>query len=192
LNEEAEESALKDAKEFATLLNSCGRLNKSSLGIGVCLNDETAKRKALENSDSYKREIIKAMDWYNKNKSTKDIITEKGFIIINSKENILASMAGTIASILSKSNDLKKGTFVMSLARNPVEETTKVSLRIAGRDKENDLRSVVDKITKNIDGAEAGGHKEAAGAIIPTEQEDAFIEEAKRVLRSYSIEEKIE
>jgi nanoRNase/pAp phosphatase (c-di-AMP/oligoRNAs hydrolase) len=132
------------------------------------------------------------MEWYNKNKNTKDITLENGFIIINAKENILASMAGTIASILSKSNDIKKGTFVMSLARNPVEETTKVSLRVAGRDPENDLRKIVDKITQPINGSEAGGHKEAAGAIVPTEQEDTFIEEAKRVLRSYTIEEKIE
>ena len=192
LNEEAEESALKDAKEFATLLNSCGRLNKSSLGIGVCLNDETAKRKALDNAENYKKEIIKAMDWYNKNKKTDAIITNDGFIIINAKENILPSMAGTIASILSKSNDIKKGTLIMSLARNIMEETTKVSLRVVGRDKDNDLRSLVDKITQPIQGAEAGGHKEAAGAIIPTEQEDNFIEEAKRVLKMSSMEETIE
>lgn len=192
LNEEAEESALKEAKEFATLLNSCGRLNKASLGIGVCLNDETAKKRALENSENYKKEIIKAMDWYNKNKKTKDIILEDGFIIINSKENIMSSMAGTIASIISKSNDLKKGTFVMSLSRNLMEETTKVSLRVVGRNKDNDLRSLIDKITTSIKGAEAGGHKEAAGAIIPTDQEEAFIKEAERILRLNSIEEKVE
>ena len=100
----------------------------------------------------YKKEIIKAMDWYNKNKKTDAIITNDGFIIINAKENILPSMAGTIASILSKSNDIKKGTLIMSLARNIMEETTKVSLRVVGRDKDNDLRSLVDKITQPIQG----------------------------------------
>lgn len=192
LNDEKEESPLKDAKEFATLLNSCGRLNKASIGIGVCLNDENAKKKALSNADDYKREIIKAMEWYNKNKNTKDIITDDGFIIINAKENILVSMAGTIASILSKSNELKKGTFVMSLARNSMDDSTKVSLRVVGRNKDNDLRSVMDSIIKNIKVGESGGHKEAAGAIIPIEKEDLFIEEAKRVLNLNSIEEKIE
>ena len=117
---------------------------------------------------------------------------EDGFIIINAKENIMASMAGTIASMLSRSNEFKKGTFIMSLARNLMEDTTKVSLRSAGRDSGNDLRKVVDTITKNIEGAQAGGHKEAAGAIIPTSKENELIDEAKRVLKLYSIEEKVE
>jgi len=192
LNNEKQESPLKDAKEFATLLNSCGRLNKASIGIGVCLNDENAKKKALTNSNNYKREIVKAMNWYNENRDSNDITTQDGFIIINAKENILASMAGTIASILSKSNELKKGTFIMSLARNEMEDTTKVSLRISGRNNDVDLREIVDKITTNIPGAEAGGHKEAAGAIIPLEKEKELIKEAKRVLKLNSIEEMVE
>jgi len=192
LNHEKEESPLRDAKEFATLLNSCGRLNKASIGIGVCLNDENAKRKALSNADDYKREIIKAMEWYNKNKKTNNVITDEGFVIINAKENILSSMAGTIASILSKSNELKKDTFIMSLARNPIDDLTKVSLRVSGRGKDHDLKKVVDTIVKNLKFGESGGHKEAAGAIIPSEKEDLFIEEAKTVFRLSAIEEKIE
>jgi len=191
LNNEKEESPLRDAKEFATLLNSCGRLNKASIGIGVCLNDETAKRKALSNAEDYKREIIKAMEWYNKNKDTKNITSEDGFVIINAKENILSSMAGTIASIISKSNELKKGTFIMSLARNAMDDLTKVSLRVSGRGKDHDLRKVMDDIIKNVKFGESGGHKEAAGAIIPSEKEDLFIEEAKTVLKLSAIEENI-
>jgi RecJ-like exonuclease len=191
LNNEKEESSLRDAKEFATLLNSCGRLKKASIGIGVCLNDETAKRKALANASAYKREIVKAMNWYNDNKDSEDILTNEGFIIINAKENILVSMAGTVASILSKSNDLKNGTFILSLARNEIDDTTKASLRISGRNHNKDLRSVIDTITKGIEGAEAGGHKAAAGAIIPTIKEQELIKEAKRVLTLNSIEEEV-
>lgn len=192
LNNEKEESSLRDAKEFATLLNSCGRLNKASIGIGVCLNDKTAKKKALANAENYKREIVKGMRWYNDNKESKDIITDDGFIIINAKENILSSMAGTVASILSKSNDLKKGTFIMSLARNIIGDTSKVSLRIAGNNNDVNLKEVIETITKNIENAESGGHAAAAGAIIPTDKERDVIEEAKRVLKLNSIEEKVE
>ena len=191
LNNEKEESSLKDAKEFATLLNSCGRLNKASIGIGVCLNDDTAKRKALANSAAYKKEIVKAMNWYNDNKDSEDIFTNEGFIIINAKENILVSMAGTVASILSKSNDLKNGTFILSLARNAVDDTTKASLRISGRNHNKDLKEIIDMITTSIEGAQAGGHKAAAGAIIPTNKEAELIKEAKRVLQLNSMEEEI-
>ena len=192
LTNEKEESSLKDAKEFATLLNSCGRLNKASLGIGVCLNDPVAKRKALANAADYKKEIVKAMNWYHDNKNTESITTEDGFIIINAKENVLVSMIGTIASILSKSNDLKPSTFIMSLARNIMQDTTKISLRVSGRNKDLDLRKIIDQITTNIPGAEAGGHMAAAGAMIPTEKEQEFLKEAKRILKLNSIEEKIE
>jgi single-stranded-DNA-specific exonuclease len=192
LNDEEPESSLKDAKEFATLLNSCGRLSKASLGIGVCLNDKVAKEKALENASDYKREIVKALNWYNDNKTSSDITLEDGFIIINAKENIIPSMIGTTASILSKSNDLKKGTLIMSLARNVMEDTTKVSLRISGRNNDVDLRKFVENISSPIEGAQAGGHMGAAGAMIPTEKESDFIKEAKRVLSANAIEEKIE
>ena len=104
----------------------------------------------------------------------------------------MPSMVGTIASMLSRSNELKKGTFIMSLARNLMEDSTKVSLRIAGRKNDVDLRELVDKIAQNIPGAEAGGHKEAAGALIPTEKEQQFIEEAQRVLKLNFIEERVE
>ena len=57
--EEEDENPMKDAKEFATLLNSCGRMNKPSLGIGCCLNDKKSKEDAVILLNNYKREIIK-------------------------------------------------------------------------------------------------------------------------------------
>ena len=40
-------------------------------------------------------------------------------------------------------------------------------------------------------GGQAGGHHEAAGAIIKTEKEEEFIAEAKRHLSAIRIEEKL-
>ena len=191
LKKEADESPLKDAKEFATLLNSCGRLNKASIGIGVCLNDSVAKKKALSIVDSYKKEIVKAMGWYEKNKNSEHIITKPGYIIINAEENILTSMAGTIASMLSKSNTIPEKTFILSLARNPIDETTKVSLRISGRNHESNLKEIMNQIISNIPGAESGGHMSASGASIPTEQEEALIKEAADIFERYSMEETV-
>ena len=72
---------------------------------------------------------------------------------------------------------------------------TKVSMRMAGIDRygkssQIDLKEVVADITKQV-GGEAGGHMYAAGAIIPTEKEQPFIETAQRVLEKRSIEEKL-
>ncbi len=188
--EEEKESPTRDAREFATLLNACGRLKKASLGIGACLGDKRIKRKAISQLREYKRAIIDAMRWYNNNKETGSVIINDGFIIINAGENIYPTMIGTTASIISKSNEYKDGTYIMSLAHQD-DGTTKVSLRISGRNvgKEIDLRGVVSEITRQVKG-EAGGHAYAAGAIISTEDEDKFIETAKAVLSKRALEEK--
>lgn len=192
LLKEKTESPLKDGKEFSTLLNACGRLNRASLGIGVCLNDKKMKDKAMKVQDDYKKEIIKCIKWFEENKASASIIADEGYVIINAKDNILGTMAGTLASMLSHSKDFKEGTLIMSLARL-IDNYTKVSLRIAGRNDSNskDLSEIIKEIAVDIPGCEAGGHCEAAGAIIPTTKEKDFISKAKEILRKRSMEENI-
>ena len=177
LCDEEKESPLRDAKEFSTLLNACGRLNKSSLGIGTCLNDEKIKKKAISNLLRYKKEIVRTMNWYDENKDSEDIIREKGMVIINAKDNVMATMIGTLASIISSSNDFDETTFVMSMARL-LNKKTKVSLRVSDRKADIDLFKIISDIAEKVDG-EAGGHLSAAGAVIPTDREKEFIEEAE-------------
>ncbi len=188
INEE-KESPTRDAREFSTLLNACGRMNKASLGIGACMGDKKLKQKAIRHLTNYKRAIIDAMKWYNRNKDCEDIIVRDGFVIINAKENVYPTMIGTIASILSKSKEFKDGTYILSMARVD-DGTTKVSLRISGRmQKDINLRGVVDEITRQV-GGEAGGHVYAAGAMIDTSNEEKFVETAKIILSKHALEEK--
>jgi len=174
LVDENESSPTYEAREFSTLLNACGRLNKASLGIGVCLNDKKLKKKAINNLDEYRKEIVNSLKWYRENKDSEDVIEEESFIIINAKNKIPGTMIGTLASILSKSNDIND-KYIMSLARLD-SKTTKVSLRFSGK-KDVDLKKLVSKLTEKING-EAGGHKNAAGALIDIKDEESFIKEA--------------
>lgn len=187
LSEEQKGSPLRDAKEFATLLNACGRLTKASLGIGACLNDEKLKKKAIQQLIAYKKEIVKALEWYEADNS-KNVFKGNGFIIINAEDNVPSTMIGTIASLISKSKNIKEGTLVLSMARQ-LEGHTKISLRIAGNTNK-DLSEIISKLAKSVDGT-AGGHYTAAGAIIKTETEKQFLEEAKRILTEYCMEETI-
>ncbi len=186
LCDEEKESPLRDAKEFSTLLNACGRLNKASLGIGACLNDEKIKKKAITNLSKYKREIVKTMKWYEENKDSEDIIKKKGMLIINAKDNVMATMIGTLASIISSSNGFDKITLVMSMARL-LNKKTKVSLRISDRKADADLFKIISNIAEKVDG-EAGGHLSAAGAVIPTEREQEFIKEAENSFSKFQQE----
>tara|TARA_Y100000310_G_scaffold75462_1_gene71746 strand:+ start:1005 stop:2423 length:1419 start_codon:yes stop_codon:yes gene_type:complete len=190
LTKEKEESPTKDAKEFATLLNACGRMGKASLGIGACLGDEKIMAKALRNLIDYRKQIINAINWYYDNKKSKHIMKGEGFTIINARDQVMPTIIGTLASILSKSNGFDGDTYILSLAQ-VLDGTTKVSIRFAGRKDDLDLREVINSITNGIDGCESGGHHFAAGALIPTAKEGEFLESAKNHLGKIGLEENV-
>ena len=191
LPHEEEESPTRDAKEFATLLNACGRLGKASYGIGACLGDKKIKQQAVRCMADYKKEIVNALNWYNENKFSEDVFWGNRFVIINAKQNVMSTMIGTLASILSKSNLMVKNNFILSMAR-AVDGNTKVSLRTANNLSGTiDLKKMIGDIIEGIGNCEAGGHQNAAGAVIPTDKEEVFIEAAKEVLGSHTVEEKV-
>jgi len=191
LPHEEEESPTRDAKEFATLLNACGRLGRASLGIGACLGDKKIKQQAIRSLGDYKKEIVSALNWYHENKFTDDVFWGSGFVIINARDKVMSTMIGTLASILSKSNVMTNNTFILSMAQ-AVEGNTKISLRTTNNlDGRLDLRNIIGEIINGIGNSEAGGHQNAAGAVIPTDKENAFINSAKEVLGKFAMEERI-
>ena len=191
LPHEQEESPTRDAKEFATLLNACGRLGRASYGIGACLGDKKIKQQAIRSLTDYKKEIVNALNWYHENKFTDDVFWGSKFVIINAKDKVMSTMIGTLASILSKSNVMTNNLFILSMAQ-AVDGNTKISLRTTNNmDGKLDLRNIIGEIINGIGNSEAGGHQNAAGAVIPTDKENHFIQSAKEVLGKYAMEEKI-
>lgn len=180
---EAEQTPFRDAKEFSTLLNACGRMDKAALGLGACLGDPMSKRKAAAHMLQYKKAIVEAMNWFRDNKGGEHIIARDGFVIANAGEHFMSSIIGTMLSIISKSGEYPDGTFLLGLARAS-PQVTKVSIRVAGlRPIEGiALHEVVGEMVK-IAGGEAGGHANAAGAMIPADREEAFIRAAIEVLQ---------
>jgi single-stranded-DNA-specific exonuclease len=175
LVDEEPSSVLKDAKEFSTLLNACGRMDKASFGIGACLNDSESKKNAINTLNEYKQEIIASLRWYESQEKSGHVIKGENYIIINAHDNVMPTIIGTLASILSNSKDVKKGTIIISMAKD--EDKIKVSIRAASNGNEKDLRDIITKICEKIEG-QSGGHKNAAGAIIDKDKEQEFIKEA--------------
>ena len=179
---------MKDLKEFSTLINACGRLGKYSLGIGACLNDIKLKKLALETLNQYRLEIVNALNWFYENRNNKNkIIEEAGFTIIKAEDNIKDTMIGTLASIIAKSDLYKENTFILSLAHTQ-DGNTKISFRYNAEKKNIDLKEILNQITSKL-GYEAGGHKDACGALIPQEKEKEFIHNAIQTLKSINIEQ---
>ncbi len=177
----------KDLKEFSTLLNACGRMNKAEIGVFACLNKDSYKKLALNVHKDYKKEIINGMRWINNNLTSNNIIKTDKYMIINAKNNILYTIIGTTASILTKNGKFPNNYLILSLAENPDLKLIKSSLRIVGNNPDVDLQKIITSIIKSLGVGEAGGHKHAAGAIIPLDQEEKFISISKSILDSINI-----
>ncbi len=189
LYNEKKDSPIRDLKEFSTLLNACGRMGKAGLGIGTCLGDISSKQKAILTLKDYKKQILNSMRWIQSNKNTAGVIEGDKYIIINARDNISSTIIGTVASILSRSKQYPKGTLILAIAQ-AMDFTSKTSLRVVGRPDERDLREIIKQITTAV-GGESGGHMNAAGSIIKTDDEDKFVSNAKVILEKFCIEEMI-
>ncbi|MFO7711296.1 MAG: DHH family phosphoesterase [Candidatus Woesearchaeota archaeon] len=184
VNPEETVPVLQDLREFSTVMNACGRLMQASVGYGACLGSKYAKKRAVSIHQEYKGKISEAMAWFEEDTG---IISEKGYVIANAKEKILSTLIGTVASIISYSADYPKNTFIMTLARCPNGRQTKISLRQTPYS-QFDLREIISEI---VNEGFFGGHRMAAGALIPVSEESQVIEQARRVFEKYSLEESL-
>ena len=188
LKGQTEGTPFRDAKEFATLLNSCGRIDEPNTGVGACLNEDEHKIKALEHSKAYKKQIMNALLWFKKNKQNEEfIINNPKYMIINAKDKVWYTIIGTIISILTKSGEYNDNYVMLSMARAP-RNLTKISIRkveslkIPDKSKtETTLKEIIEEIC-TITGGDFGGHDNAAGALINTEDEGKFIAVAKEIM----------
>lgn len=178
---EKDGTIMRDGREIATLLNACGRLNKASVGLGLLLGDQRCRELASVVGDAYKKKIIEALKWYRMNKKSEWIRHEENVIIIQAKDQIQGTMIGTLASIISKEKSMEPGTFVVSLAH--IENgKTKVSIRVAHDAGTRGLHEVARQLVERVGKGQAGGHANAAGAVIDRDVEDKFVEEALALL----------
>ncbi|MDD5416808.1 MAG: DHH family phosphoesterase, partial [Candidatus Aenigmarchaeota archaeon] len=58
---------IQDAKEFATLLNACGRMGEGGIGIGICLGSKLALEKSKSVIRDYRSAVSKSLRWVENN-----------------------------------------------------------------------------------------------------------------------------
>ncbi len=155
-----------ELREFSTLLNACGRMEKYEIGIGVCLGDEDARKKSVSVVGEYRKQISSALDWAGKNKDK--IVRKESASFIMAGKNVNENVIGTITSILIKSEI--NGKILVGLAEG--EDGIKVSARTTGG---ADLNAAVSKAAAEAGGF-GGGHERAAGGTIPFGSEEKFID----------------
>lgn len=165
---------LEDARELSALINACSRMDNPQVALGFCLGNKRLKSEAEKIYIEYKQHLVSALKYV----SEAEKISGKNYTIINAKDNIKDTIIGTVASIVSRSPLYSEGMIVIALAYN--QDKIKVSARMTGKEGRN-VREVLDKVVVAL-GGEVGGHPNAAGCLIPKENEQKFIAELQKTL----------
>jgi single-stranded-DNA-specific exonuclease len=174
LNREEPWTPLRDAREFAVLLNSTGRMDRPSLGIAICMGDRGA---ALEDAnkvlEDYRKSISTYLSWVmekpERMREIENIYVVYGETFINEK------IIGTISSILVSglANSEKP---LIAFSNIEEENAAKFSARTTDTalSKGVNLGEVM-RIASEKYGGKGGGHNVAAGAQVPIDQVENFI-----------------
>ena len=166
-----------DAREMATSLNACGRMEQSSTGILSILGARSFEDVNCIVS-GYRRMITKYIKWIKKNNPQE---TDHAFYI-NAGDQIHENFIGTITTICEKSSILDGNKVIFGLA-NTEDGKVKVSARSPDEvvEKGLSLKEMMDTLTKKYD-SQGGGHAAAAGAFIPRGKEKEFISACEKYL----------
>jgi single-stranded-DNA-specific exonuclease len=170
-------SQLRDAREFSTVLNACGRTGRAGIGLGICMGDRyVCLTEGEQIADTYRTILAKSIS---------RILTEKwraiddGRSIFFNAENVLAEdMLGAVSSILSGS--LTLGDRVLFMWTGGSDGILIFSCRkCIGCKSGSDLGLVVRICAESVGGI-GGGHKAAAGCKVPSSRLEDFVSCVRR------------
>jgi len=165
---------LREGREYAALLNACARMGKHGLGIAICLGDRgSAFEEAQRIFNEYRVKIAKSFEWVREEKAVLEL---KNIYALRAGENIDNRIIGVVASILVSSGALEKDKPVIATSKAE-EGLLKVSARASDNlvEKGLNLGKIMIEAAKKYSGR-GGGHNIAAGAFIPEEAEEKFLE----------------
>jgi single-stranded-DNA-specific exonuclease len=172
LAKEDKRSLLRDAREFSTMLNACGRIGRAGVGIALCMGDRnTALSKGEEIMSTYKMTLRNNISTIF---SEKWRLADDGKTTFVNGDGILEeAMLGAVSSLLSRSPSFwGRVLFVRTLTK---DGTYKFSSRKCLHCKSQaNLGVIMRQCSKALNGA-GGGHSAAAGCSIPSSALEDFI-----------------
>jgi RecJ-like exonuclease len=174
LTKENPGSPTRDAREFASLLNACARMDRPSLAVAVCMGDRyDAFAEAQEIAASYRKMLAEYIRWINETPSA--IRDLRAIVVIDGKDKINENMTGALSTILSSAGNLRNDKATVVLAKSKLG-----GIKISARAPETllakgvDLGKALHEVAKKYNGI-GGGHNVAAGAHIASDVEDFFL-----------------
>ncbi|MFB6183291.1 MAG: DHHA1 domain-containing protein [Haloarculaceae archaeon] len=166
---------LRDASEFSTLLNATARYERADVGLAVCLGDrDDALRRARTLLSNHRRNLSEGLEWVRRN----GVTTEQHLQWFDAGDAVRDTIVGIVAGMAVGTDGVDGDRPIVAFAHKNDEEA-KVSARgtgyLVGRGL--DLSAVMGEAARAV-GGDGGGHDVAAGATIPADARDAFVERA--------------
>jgi single-stranded-DNA-specific exonuclease len=177
--EEPVRTPLRNASEFATLLNACGRWSRPRVGGSICRGDRGVAYRQAEHMLTNHRAIIRELLLFILERGVSELSHLQYIHVGNRYPDTIVGIGAGMA--LSKLNREKPILIMVEQPEDP--ELTKVSLRTTEQMVERgvDLQMVATEASASFGGA-GGGHRIAAGASIPRESEQEFVERVNELL----------
>ncbi|NTV00579.1 MAG: DHH family phosphoesterase [Methanoregulaceae archaeon] len=170
---------LRNAQEFATLLNACGRWSRPRVGGSICRGDRGVAYRQAEHMLTNHRAIIRELLLYILEAGVCELSHLQYIHVGNRYPDTIVGIGAGMA--LSKLNRDKPILIMVEQPEDP--ELTKVSLRTTEQMVAQgvDLQSAASEASASLGGA-GGGHRVAAGASIPRECDQEFVKRVNELL----------
>lgn len=166
---------LRDGREFSSLVNACGRVGKPGLGLSILMGDRTRRTldEASEVLADYRRTLAEGMRVLAG--SPERVREFNALYWVNCEDAVSDRMVSSVLSLFSSSPTFSLPKALVATARME-DGRLKVSARgtetLVG--KGLNLGVALAEASHRAGGT-GGGHKIAAGAVIPADSRESFL-----------------
>lgn len=179
LVKEQPRTPLRDAREFATVLNACGRHEAGEIGLKVCMGDrDDALHKAEALLRKHRRLLRDGLEY-----AKETGLEERSHcFVLDAGHHIQDTLVGVIAGMLYGAQTVSQDKPILAFALDE-----KGMLKASGRAnwmlvrKGLHLGKAMKEACEEL-GGEGGGHSIAAGARLEPEKKEEFIELFDRIV----------
>jgi len=167
----------RDAMEFSTLLNACGRYGMARVGMEVCLGDRLdAFNEAKRLQGSHRAKLVDGLRMV----AAMGVAERRAIQTFHAHDKVPDTIVGTVASMAMQAPevDVDPGKPIIALADKRDEKGV---VKVSGRgtrdlvDEGLDLATAMKEAAAGVGGM-GGGHDIAAGASIPEGKEEEFLD----------------
>ncbi len=170
----------RDVREYAAMLDACGKLRKPEIGFAAALGDRVACNEALGLLRRYQEQMVRVLGWLNAHMDVFKVTPSMRYIYTG--REVGPTMIGEALSLAMESGLVATDRPVVGMANGEGDEL-KISARATpGLAMEGlNLGLILTRVAGEV-GGDGGGHDVSAAARIPRERMDEFMAKLDQAL----------